>query len=248
MRGALSETRPPCAPQDHIVCNSNYESFRIETDGLPDSKIMTAITGRTDKWKHTLVAELMMRHGKNQWDGAHIAASFPVTAGSQFRLMFERRCAGKIDNGVWGPMSLLFHPAPAKGQPRFYEHIVAELSNAASLKSNPWTSTNGHLTREILLKQISASNANVLTTQNGVLLAKKTGVVSIEYHQDIIHNCNEMTMFLEVNGYRYGEEINKNTGGKWDGIALGVSVPAQARPARTLPCLCASVYTCGAHS
>lgn len=37
-----------------------------------------------------------------------------------------------------------------------------------------------------------------------------------------------MSMSLYVNKFKYADEVNRNTGAKWDGISMGLSVPVQA--------------------
>ena len=96
-----------------------------------------------------------------------------------------------LDNNDWAPLTLLYlpHTADNSNDSNDFEYILAELSNADALKQ-----PGGSLEKVANFKQISSSNPTTISIQDGELHAHKSGVVSFDYHQDMIHDCELLTL------------------------------------------------------
>jgi hypothetical protein len=215
--------------QDIWQTSYSYVTFELQITGTPDNAI---------NQQGTYMVELVGSSSK--WDGIRVSAIFPVQDGTRFQIKHDY--STNLDSGEWGPLSLLYLPysfaASDVGDNKF-ETVFAELGNAYDGLMNANADE-----RKAKFKELSTSNADVIKIDDeGDLLAVKEGIINFHYHQDIQHNCNDLKLMAVVGpgpqpgdsyetpsdfGVTYTREENGNTGGSWDGLSIGFSVPVKA--------------------
>jgi len=82
-----------------------------------------------------------------------------------------------------------------------------------------------------------ASSATNAKNGIGTVVAKRAGIVTVDAHFAIRHDCSHVHVSLEVDGKEktmYAREYNHHTSGRWDGIAMGHSVPVETGDEITL--------------
>jgi hypothetical protein len=172
--------------QDIWQTQHSYDFFSLTITGTPDNEINSLEHNR-------YVTELIRRTSK--WDGVRVSAIFPVQDGTRFQIYHQH--IANLDAGEWGPLSLLYLPysfAASDAGDNKFEYIFAEQRNQDHLMA-----ANGAYEKKAKFYELSTSNANVIKIDNeGDLLAGKEGIINFQYHQDVIHNCNDLKLMAVV--------------------------------------------------